>query len=165
MRLNKPLVAAIDHFAIGLGLQVALQADWRVASARASLSMPELRHGIGCPLGAVILEALLGRAAMVRLVVGCEALGAERALSVGLVDEVVGPDGLVEHALKKAAEFGAYPALPYRRTKQAQNARMIAQLEAARQLVIDVHIECLLARSSEAHFLNVLGRGPAGGAP
>ena len=46
----------IDNYAIGQGLQVAMMADSRIATTRAKVSMPELKNGVACPLGALILE-------------------------------------------------------------------------------------------------------------
>ena len=61
--ISKPVVAAVDLHAIGQGLQVALMADWRIGSERSSYCMPELKNGMPCPLGSLILETMLGRAA------------------------------------------------------------------------------------------------------
>ncbi len=54
-----PVIAAIDRFAIGQGLQVALMADWRIGASSCRLQMPELKNGVACPLGSIILELLL----------------------------------------------------------------------------------------------------------
>src|SRR4029078_9600954 len=52
LRVDKPTVAAIDKYAIGMGFQFALMFDQRVLTEGAEFRMPEARHGIGRSLGA-----------------------------------------------------------------------------------------------------------------
>ena len=59
------------------GLQVALMTDWRIGTTRVPPPMPELKNGVACPLGSLILEFMLGRAKMVELVLDCEFLDAQ----------------------------------------------------------------------------------------
>jgi enoyl-CoA hydratase/carnithine racemase len=159
LAISKPLVAAIDQHAIGQGLQVALMSDWRIASERASVRMPELANGMPCPLGACILELLLGRAAMLQLVVGCHALDANGAQRERLIDQICAPSALFEAALQRLSQLVQYPQGAWRSTKRIHNGRFIAALEAVRQPAAQAHAESFLAGQSEAHFKRVLGNG------
>jgi len=72
LAIEIPVIASIDKFAIGQGLQVALMTDWRIGTHECQMQMPELKNGVACPLGSIILEVLLGRARMLELVIDCD---------------------------------------------------------------------------------------------
>jgi enoyl-CoA hydratase/carnithine racemase len=87
-RRNKPIIAAIDGFALGGGLEMAIACDMRVATARSRFGMPEPRAGL---LGVYGLDHLsrvmpLGEALRLQLTGG--QMSAERAHTVGLVQEL-----------------------------------------------------------------------------
>src|SRR5262249_41459341 len=88
LTLDIPVVAAIDRFAIGQGLQVALLSDWRIGSARCRVQMPELKIGMGAPFGSVILEVLLGRARMLELTFNYDFLDATTSRALALLNQV-----------------------------------------------------------------------------
>jgi enoyl-CoA hydratase/carnithine racemase len=157
LAVSKPVVAAVDGFAIGQGLQVALMADWRVGSDRARCRMPELENGVPCPLGSVILETMLGRAAMMQLVVGCGELDAESAAAYRLIDEVCPAGELRAAALARLARICGFPAEPYRSTKRIHNARLSERLEDVADAAARAHSASFLAGHSEKHFSEVLG--------
>ena len=158
LRVSKPVVTAVDHYAIGQGLQVALLGDWRIGSERSSYSMPELANGMPCPLGSALLEAMLGRAAMLRLVVGCDALDAERAREQLLINEVCSPAALKSAGLERLALLCGYPELPYRLTKRIHNARLIESLEAVRDAAAEAHVASYFAGSADRRFAEILGK-------
>ncbi len=155
LRIDKPVVAAIDHHAIGQGLQVALCADWRVASGGTVVAMPELQNGVACPLGSLMLEVLLGRARMMHAVVGCASFDAESAKDFGLVDQV--DNEVFATALKQAKRFAGFHATPFSLTKHIHNARFIAQLDAIREPAAEAHVQSFSARANVPHFEKVIG--------
>lgn len=159
--LTKPLVAAIDRYCIGYGLQVALMSDWRVGSERCSLHMPELKGGLACPLGSVILESLLGRARMLHMVIGNEGVASAQAAEWGLLNEVVEDGALFASALEAADRFVNFPAQPYRLTKRFNNLRLVEFLESVREDAADVHWTCIRERFAQPHFQKILGRAAA----
>lgn len=158
LALDLPVVAAIDHFAIGQGLQVALTADWRIGTERAQVSMPELKNGVACPLGVTLLDAIFGRAFMQKAVVGCEALESEDALRAGILTESVPALELLDRAKARLAQFAAYPRTPFRLTKQFTNRPIIQRLHAAREEAAAAHVESFLEKAGKAHFDKILGK-------
>lgn len=161
--IDIPVVAAIDRYAIGQGLQVALMADWRIGAQSCAVQMPELKNGVACPLGSILLEVLFGRAKMQELVFDCEMIDAPAARAHGLLSQLVDTDQLDAAALAVARKLAAYPRRSFVTTKHIQNQRFVAALEAVREPSSQAHVAAFLERSGSAHFERVLGTGGYGG--
>lgn len=102
-RLGKPVVAAIGGYALGGGLELALACHVRIASSRAKLGLPEVSLGIIPGFGGTQrLPRLIGRGNALRAILSGDPLGADEALRVGLVEQVVEPDELLPAAEKLA---------------------------------------------------------------
>jgi enoyl-CoA hydratase/carnithine racemase len=87
-RLPVPVVARIDGFALGAGLELAAACDLRVASETSAFGMPEVAIGIPSVVEAALLPKLIGAGRARRLLFTGEAIGAAEALAWGLVDTV-----------------------------------------------------------------------------
>jgi enoyl-CoA hydratase len=95
-RLPVPVIARIDGYALGAGLELACACDLRVASGRALFGMPEVRIGIPSVVEAALLPKLIGQGRARRLLLTGETIGAAEALAWGLVDVVAPPETLDE---------------------------------------------------------------------
>lgn len=157
LRVEIPTVAAIDRFAIGQGLQVALMTDWRIGTETCRMQMPELKNGVACPLGSVILESLLGRAQMLELLLDCEFIDASKSRSLHLLNEVTTAADLQDAANEKAARLQAFPRTSFVATKRIHNARFIAALESVREPSSQAHVAAFLRKTGKAHFEKILG--------
>ena len=93
-KLPVPVVARIDGFALGAGLEVAASCDLRVASKRARFGMPEVKVGIPSVVEAALLPRLIGWGRARELLLLGETIDADTALRWGLVERVVAPDAL-----------------------------------------------------------------------
>ena len=93
-RLPVPVIARIDGYALGAGLELACACDLRVASGRALFGMPEVRIGIPSVVEAALLPKLIGHGRARRLLLTGETIGAAEALAWGLVDVVTPPEAL-----------------------------------------------------------------------
>jgi enoyl-CoA hydratase/carnithine racemase len=90
-----PIVAAINGFALGGGLELAMACDIRLASSRAKVGQPEIQLGIIPGWGGTQrLPRLVGRGRALEILLTGEQITAERALELGLVNRVVEPDEL-----------------------------------------------------------------------
>lgn len=99
-----PVIAAVRGAALGGGFQIALGADMRVAAPDAKLSLMELKWGIIPDMcGTQLLPRLVGPAQAKKLIVTADTIGADEALRIGLVDEVI--DDPVARALELAAQI------------------------------------------------------------
>ncbi len=111
-----PVVAAVNGHAVAGGLILALCADHRVGSARASYGLTELRVGAPYPGAALaVIRAELDRGPLRRLVLGADLVDGEAALELGLVDELA--EDTLERALAVARELASLPAETYETVK------------------------------------------------
>ena len=112
--IPKPVVAAVTGYALGGGLEVALGADRRIAGDNVKLGVPEVLLGV-IPGGGGTqrLARLIGPSRAKDMVFTGRFVGAEEALRIGLVDEVVAPDEVYNAARAWAGQFttGASRAL------------------------------------------------------
>src|SRR5207237_348108 len=93
-RLPVPVIARIDGYALGAGLELAAACDLRVASDRSLFGMPEVRIGIPSVVEAALLPQLIGYGRTRRLLLTGVTIDAEEALAWALVDAVAPPDRL-----------------------------------------------------------------------
>lgn len=98
-------IAAIDGYAMGGGLEAALACDLRVAGRQAVMALPEAKVGLlPCAGGTQNLTWLVGEGWAKRLILCGERLDAERALAIGLVEEVVPQGQALDRALALARQ-------------------------------------------------------------
>ena len=89
-----PVIARVNGYCIGAGLELAAACDIRIASSNAKFSMPEVRLAIPSVVEAALLPRLIGTGRARWLVLTGEAIGAGEALDWGLVERVVAPEAL-----------------------------------------------------------------------
>jgi enoyl-CoA hydratase len=98
-RMRKPVIAAVNGFALGGGLELALACHLRVASAKARFGAPEVKLGIIPGYGGTVrLPRLVGRGRALELILTGEMIDAQEALRIGLVNRVVEPEALADTA-------------------------------------------------------------------
>jgi enoyl-CoA hydratase/carnithine racemase len=100
---TKAVIAAIDGYCLGGGLEWALRCDIRIATPRSSFGLPEPRVGALAGYGLHHLCRMVGPGDALHLQLTGERIDAERALRIGLVQEVVEPERLRERAAEIAA--------------------------------------------------------------
>jgi enoyl-CoA hydratase len=96
---GKPVVAAVNGFALGGGCELAMACHLRVASEKARFGQPEVKLGI-CPGygGTQRLPRLIGKGRAIDLIITGRLVGADEALQLGLVNKVVAHDELITEA-------------------------------------------------------------------
>lgn len=115
----KPMVAAIEGFAVAGGLEVALACDLIVAGRGARLGIPEAKRGLIAGAGALIrLPRRIPRHVAMELALTGELISAERGYELGLVNRVCEDGGALAEALAVAAVIAANGPLAVRVSKQ-----------------------------------------------
>jgi carboxymethylproline synthase len=153
LEVEKPTIAALDNFVIGIGFQLALCCDYRIASSRSQLIMPELKNGIACVLGQYMLEKMLGRAAMQEIVFDCEAMPLADCLQLKLLNKVVEPEDLARQTMSMAKRLAAYPEVAYRLTKREINLDFAKGLRKIVPVAQSVHRAAFKDKSAQ-RFMN-----------
>ncbi len=128
-RFPGPVVAAIDGYCFGVGLEIALACDLRVASRRAVFALPEVRLGmIPGSGGTQRLARFVGLGRAKEMVLRGRWVSAEEAVAWGLVGEVVEPEELDAAAERIAGELARLPRLALSVAKRVLNASQDAPL-------------------------------------
>ena len=108
-KYRKPTIAAINGFALGGGLEVAMMCDMQICSDDAKLGQPEIKLGLipgggGC----VRLTQAVGKSKAMEMILTGVPISAQEALSCGLVSQVHPKDKLVENAMNLAAKIATF---------------------------------------------------------
>jgi enoyl-CoA hydratase len=119
---GKPVIACINGFALGGGCELALACTLRIASTNARLGQPEVKIGIIPGYGGTQrLPRLIGKGAALKMILTGEAITADEAFRLGLVDEVVAPDQLLGRAEQIAQTIAGMAPLAIRDSIRAVN--------------------------------------------
>jgi enoyl-CoA hydratase len=117
-----PVLAAVNGFALGGGCELAMACDLRIASDRAKAGQPEVKLGIMPGFGGTQrLARIMGRSAAKHLLFTGEIISAERALALGLFNEVVAPEQLIPRCLEIARTIAARAPIAITYCKAAVN--------------------------------------------
>jgi enoyl-CoA hydratase len=118
--LSQPTIAAVNGFALGGGLELALACDLRVASEKAKLGQPEIGLGIIPGFGATQrLPRLIGVAQAKELLFTGATISAGDALALGLVNRILPPDQLLDAALDLANNIAKHSGVILKHLKRA----------------------------------------------
>ena len=128
----KPVIAALRGHVLGGGLEMALAADIRVAAADVRMAFPEIRYGLMTDTGGSPLVTMLAGPSRAKwMLMTGQPVDAQRALSWGLVDEVVAPEEVDEVAAALAREIAAGPVDALAMIKQTVDGIWHGALHAA----------------------------------
>jgi enoyl-CoA hydratase len=158
-RSPKPTVAAVHGYALGGGFELAMACDVTVAAADAVFGEPEPTFGSG--VVALLLPWLTGpKAARELLLFGSDRVPADRALRLGLINDVVARDQLHDAAAAIAQRSALLDPTAVRLTKQAINASYDRiGLEDTLQGALETAVEIETTRTDESRaFLSILER-------
>jgi enoyl-CoA hydratase/carnithine racemase len=128
---SKPVIVAANGAAIAGGLFFVLAADHRVVSPRAVFGLAEVRVGVDFPVGPMeIARAMLAPNDLRRLMMRGQPITAEQALAMGLIDQLVPEEMLIDTAMQDAREFAAIPPAAYAAVKRQIRGETIARITA-----------------------------------
>jgi enoyl-CoA hydratase/carnithine racemase len=134
-RCRKPVIAAIDGFTMGAGLELALACDFRVATQRSEFAFPEIRLGmIPGSGGTQRALRLIGMTRAKLFMMTGQRIPARQAEAWGLITEAVADDKLDEAILRLARELAERAPLALRTLKTVLNRGADAPLETALEL-------------------------------
>lgn len=128
--LEKPVIAAINGFALGGGCELSMACDIRIASSKAKFGQPEVGLGITPGFGGTQrLARLVGQGMAKQLIFTADIIKAEEALRIGLVNSVVEPEELIETAMAMANKIAANAPIAVQLCKTAINRGLQADID------------------------------------
>lgn len=134
-RFEKPVIAALNGFALGGGCELALSCAFRLASETARMGQPEINLGLIPGFGGTQrLPRLIGRARALDILLTGRVLSAGEAFEIGLVNRVVAPGDLLHAARAIATELAGKPPHAVRSVLEAVASGMDMTLEQGLQV-------------------------------
>ncbi len=148
--LRKPVIAAVNGYAFGGGLETAMTCDIRIASSTASFAAPEVKLGWigGGGMSTFLAHSIGASNAAVMLMTG-DPITANQALGWGLVSEVVEPDALLSRARELAATIAARPPIAVETAKV--NLRAAYNLPQDSAIAYERDLQTVSFATEDAH--------------
>jgi crotonobetainyl-CoA hydratase len=142
--LEKPIIAAVNGFAMGGGFEMALSCDIILSADGAKFALPEVKVGLfAAASGVQRLSRQIGRKPAVDIMLTGRHVGAQEGLELGFVNEIVAADALMARAVEKAQEIASVSPSSVKATKRVLNAmdeleNLKASLNYSRQVMADL---------------------------
>ena len=147
---NKPLIAAVNGYALGAGCELALLCDVVVAGENARFGLPEITLGIMPGAGGTQrLIRSVGKSLASKMVLSGESITAQQAQQAGLVSDVFPSDLTLEYALQLASKMARHSPLALQAAKQALRQSQEVALQAG--LAQERQLFTLLAATEDRH--------------
>ena len=144
VNLPKIIIAAVNGIAVGLGVEIAIACDIRIASESATFAFPEVKRGLFETNGVMYhLPRLVGMGRAMEWLLTGDNISAQDALNAGLVNNMVPGDRLLEFTLGLSRKIAANAPISVRLVKQVMRRSYDLDLEAVMQLEVDGVMECL----------------------
>ncbi|MCU1621927.1 MAG: short chain enoyl-CoA hydratase [Frankiales bacterium] len=160
-RLPKPVVAAINGYALGGGFELALTADFRVLGESAQVGVPEILLGVIPGAGGTQrLTRLVGPAKAKSMVYTGRFVKADEALALGIADKVVPDSDVYTAAVEMASQWAAGPAIALRAAKLAIDDGLELDLDAALRLETALFAGLFATNDQKAGMQSFVANGP-----
>lgn len=166
-QMRIPVIAAINGYALGGGLELAMACDIRIASEKAKLGLPETGLGVTPGAGGTQrLPRIVGMAKAKEMLFTAKTIGAKEAEQIGLVNCVAAPEALMDTAIDMAEQIASNGQIAVQQCKRAVGAGMQIDLDSALALELQVFSLCsatedkqigmgaFIRKEKEKHFVN-----------
>ena len=141
--MKKPVIAMIDGFCLGGGLEIAMSCDLRISSNRSKLGQPEINIGIIPGAGGTQrLTRLVGEGRAMELILTGRMINAEEALQYGILNFIFTPEELEEKTMELANTIASKSSYAVERAKRSVKAVAEMSLEKGLKYEQDLFIEC-----------------------
>lgn len=148
--MPQPVIAAVNGFALGGGLEIALACDFIYASKHAKLGLPEIKLGIIPGYGGTQrLPRLIGRNMAKEMIYTGKLISADTAKEIGLVNKVCPPESLMEEVMATAKGISAKGRVSLRAAKQTINIGMNVDLNSGTQLEENAFAVCFSSEDAQ----------------
>jgi enoyl-CoA hydratase len=142
--IRKPVIAGLKGWVLGGGMEIALAADIRIAGRSARIGGPEVTRGwVGGGGASQMLPRLVGYGQAMRMLLVGDAVDAEAALRMGLVEEVVDDADVLSRTAELASIIASFSPTATQAVKAAVRAAMSMPLEAGLRYENEIHVICM----------------------
>ncbi|KOA18185.1 putative enoyl-CoA hydratase echA8 [Clostridium homopropionicum DSM 5847] len=156
--LEKPIIAAVNGFALGGGCELAMSCDIRIAGEDAKFGYPEVNLGIIPGFGGTQrLARLVGRGKAKELIYTGEMIDAKEAEKIGLVEKVVPRENLLEEALTIARKIASKGQIAIKYAKAVMNIGIETDIDTALEIERDAIGLCFASEEQKIRMANFLG--------
>ena len=151
IRFEKPIIAAINGYALGSGYELALACDIRLAAEEAKIGSPEARVTSSVTGGAMrLVQDLIGPGKAKELLFTSEYIDGKEAERIGLVNKAIPLDQLMERTSEMAKKIAENSAFSIKMIKKGLNmARGEVSLEALMDYEIEACLACVFTKERE----------------
>ena len=157
--VTKPTIAAVNGFALGGGCEVAMSCDIRIASDNAKLGQPEVTIGIPPGWGGTQrLMRIVGIAKAKELVFSGKMIKASEAKEIGVVNNVVSQESLMEEAMNMAKAIAANASLAVHMSKSAINTGRNADLDTGLSVELLAWRNCFSDPEREKRMIDFVNK-------
>jgi len=140
---DKPVIAAVNGYALGGGLEMIAACDIRIASEKASFGNPEVNLGLIPSWGGCVrIPKIVGKARAAEIILTGERFDAKKAEQIGLVNKVVPPEELKSTATYLAGQLATKAPIAIRLAKDILSKAMEISIEKGNKMMIEGGITC-----------------------
>jgi enoyl-CoA hydratase len=149
-QLSKPVIAAVNGFALGGGCEIALACDFIYAAENAMFGLPEINLGLIPGFGGTQrLPRAISPGQAKEMIFTGKMIPAAEALQMGLVNRVCPPESLMEEVLKTAGMIAAKGNVALRAAKQAINNGLNVDLVSGCAIELDAFALCMASQDAK----------------
>jgi len=160
--LPKPVIAAVNGFALGGGCELAMACDIRLAAENARFGQPEVNLGVIPGFGGTLrLSRLIGKGRAKELIFTGDMIDAQEAWRIGLVNKVVPADALLPEARKMAAKIAGKGPVAVRFAKEAIDNGLEMDQDRAGRFESDLFGLCFATADQKEGMQAFLDKRPA----
>ena len=161
VHLPKPIISAVNGIAVGVGAELAIASDVRLASTDAYFMFAEVKRALFETNGVMYyLPRLVGYGRAMQWMLTGERISAEQALEAGLITQMHAPDALLDAAMQMAERIANNAPLSVKLVKQAMQRAYDLDLEAMMQLEIAGMLACLTAEDYREGMQSFIEKRP-----
>lgn len=160
--LEKPVIAAVNGFALGGGCELAMACDIRLASEKAKFGQPEVGLGITPGFaGTQRLPRLVGSGIAKELIFTADIIDAAEAYRIGLVNKVYAPEELMNEAMNLAEKIVSKGRIAVRYAKTAINRGLETDMDTALEVEKNLFALCFSTQDQKEGMKAFLEKRPA----
>jgi cyclohexa-1,5-dienecarbonyl-CoA hydratase len=142
--LKVPSIAVVNGSALGGGCELALYCDMVIATEKAKFGQPEIQVGVFPPIAALVFPRMIGRKKAFELILSGDIIGAEEALSLGLINKIIPEASLVEGVNGFIEKFKKLSGIVLKLTKEAILSGLNDDIDKGLKAIEKIYLDRLM---------------------